>query len=86
MQYLNRLKEATRYCEYKKKSGSKEMSIEDELILLKLIEGMHDIAYKHDILERLQLNEMNLEASIDFLQQLKLIDEFSNSKKEFGGL
>ena len=56
------------------------MFIKDELILLRLIEGMHDVAYKHKILARLQLNEMNLGASVEFLQQLELIDEFNNSK------
>ena len=31
--------------------------MEDKLILLRLIEGMYDVTYKHKILERLHLNE-----------------------------
>ena len=30
--------------------------------------------------QQLQLNEMNLEAGVEFLQQLELIEEFNNSK------
>ena len=41
---------------------------------------MYDVIYKHKILECLQLNEMNLEASEEFLQQLELIDLFTFSK------
>ena len=42
MLYLHRLKDTTRYCEFEK-LGSREMSIEDKLILLRLIEAMYDI-------------------------------------------
>ena len=31
-----------------------------------------------NFLEQLQLNGMNLEASVEFLQQLELIDKFNN--------
>ena len=50
------------------------MTKEDELLLLKLIEGMmHGTSYKHKILKRLLISKMNLDASIEFLQQLGLI-------------
>lgn len=44
------------------------MSIKDELIVLRLIRGMFDIAYKLKILERFQAHNINLEAYVDILQ------------------
>ena len=45
MQYLHRLKkEETRYCEFEK-LDSREMSVEDKLILLRIIEDMYDVTY-----------------------------------------
>ena len=34
--------------------GTSKMTTEDELIMLRLIEGMHDPAFKHKLLEMLQ--------------------------------
>ena len=48
------------------------MTTENELIFLRLIEGMLDIWYKHEILERLKISYMNLETSREFLQELEL--------------
>ena len=45
----------------------------DELILVRLIESMQDTSHKYKILEMLQIINMNLEASIAFLNQLELI-------------
>lgn len=56
---------------------SKQISIEDELIVLRLTEGMFGISYKRKIPERLQAHNRNLEACVDFLQQLELIQEFN---------
>ena len=41
------------------------------------MEGMQDTLHKHKKLKRLQLSNMNLEASIEFLQRLELIKEFN---------
>ncbi len=43
------------------------MSIEEELIQLKLIEGMFNISHRFQMLEHLRLNQMTLKASIKFI-------------------
>ena len=55
------------------------MTTEDELILLGWIKGMQDTLYKDKIIERLQISNMNFEASIEFLQ-LELFKEFNQQK------
>ncbi len=72
IRYVERLKEVSKYCEFKK-LGIKDMTTEDESILLRLIGSMQETSQKHKTLERLQISNMNLEASIEFLQQLELI-------------
>ena len=79
IQYVHRLKVASKYCEFEK-LGSEDMTTEDELILLRLIEGLYDKSHKHKIMERLQISNLNLEASIEFAQQLELIEEFNQPK------
>ena len=64
IQYVHKLKETSKY----DKLETKDRTTEDELILLRLIEGIHDKPYKHKILERLQISNMNLEVSKEFLQ------------------
>ena len=48
------------------------MTTEDELIMLHLIEGMHDTALKHKLLEMLQSVNLTVETCIEFVQQLEL--------------
>lgn len=50
------------------KFGTREMTIKDELIQLRLIEGMCDASCKHKFLEQLQFTTISLDASIDFQQ------------------
>ena len=47
------MEERARYCEFER-LGNGEMNTEDELIMLCLIDGMHDPAFKHKLLEMLQ--------------------------------
>lgn len=56
---------------------SEQMPIEDELTLLKLTERLFDTSNKRKILEWLEVHNMNLEASVKFLQQLKLFQKFN---------
>ena len=49
------------------------------------MEGIYDVTYIQ-FFERLQPSEINLEARLEFLQQLELINEFNNSKKQCGSL
>ena len=59
------------------KTGTKEVTMEDEIILFILIEGMQDSSHLRKIFERLKIT--NLKASIELLQ-LKLIEKFSQQK------
>ena len=43
------------------------------MIMLHLIEGMHDLAFKHKFLEMLQSVNLTVETCIEFVQQLELI-------------
>ena len=52
------------------------MTPEDELILLRLKEGIQGTLHKHKLLEKIQISNMSLEVSIKFLQ-LELIKEFN---------
>ena len=55
--------EPFKYCEFKK-LVPQDMTIEDKLILLRLIDGMQDTSHKHKILESLQIIHMNFKAII----------------------
>ena len=72
MQFVHRLKERARYCEFER-HGTGEMTTEDELIMLRFIEGMHDSAFKYKLLETLQSIDLTVETCIEFVQQLELI-------------
>ena len=47
------------------------MTKDDELIMLRLIEGMHDPAFKHKLFETLQSVNLTVETRIKFVQQLE---------------
>ena len=79
--YVHRLKQASRFCEFEK-LGSGTMSIHEELIQLRFIEGLHEQSQKDKMLERLQSYDMALEQCIEFVQQLELISEFKKEEKE----
>ena len=72
--YLHRLKEASRFCEFEK-LGIENITIEEELIWLHFIEGLHDVNQKNKILERLQGNNITMETCIEFKQQLEMISD-----------
>ena len=48
------------------------MATEDKLIMLRLIKGMHDPAFKHKLLEMLQSVNLTVEICIEFVKQLEL--------------
>lgn len=68
------------FCEFEK-LGMREMTVEDEFIQLKLIEGMCDALYEHKNLEQLQLSDISLSAYVDFMQQLELINKSKSNAK-----
>ena len=49
------------------------MTTEDYLVMVRLIEGTHDPALKHKLLEMLQSVNLTEETCIEFVQQLELI-------------
>ena len=55
------------------------MTIEVELIQLHFIEGLHKMEQKNKILEYLQGNNMTLESCVEFVQQLEMISDFSET-------
>ena len=58
------------------------MTIEDELIMLRLTEGMHDSAFKHKLLETLQSVNLTVETCIELVQQLELIKKYNQRPNE----
>ena len=81
VQFVHRLKERARYCEFERLSTS-EMTTEDELIMLRLIEGMHNPAFKHKLLEMLQSVNFTVETCIEFVQQLELMKNYNKKLNE----
>ena len=76
VQFVHQLKERARYCEFER-LGVGEMVTEDELIMLCLIEGMHNPAFKHNLLKMLQSINLTVETCIEFVQQLELIKKYN---------
>ena len=74
IQCVYRLKEASEDYEFRKLETKKNMTTEDELIL-RLIEGIKTHC-THKILKRLQISNLNLEVSLEFLP-LELIKEIN---------
>ena len=75
---MHRLKESSKDSEFEK-LRIKDVTTENELILLRLIEGRQDSWHKHKIVERLQISNRNLEAIIKVLQ-LESIKNFNQEK------
>ena len=58
------------------------MTTEDKLIMLRLIEGMHDPASKQKSLEMFQSVNLTVETCIEFVQQLELIKKNNQQSNE----
>ena len=65
--FVHRSKERGRYCKFER-LGTGEMTTADELIMLHLIEGMHNLAFKYKLLETLQRVNLTVEICIEFVQ------------------
>ena len=79
VQLVNRLGERVRYCEFER-LGTGEMTTDDELIMLRLIEGIHDPAFKHKLLETLRNVNLTVDTCIEFVLQLQLIKSITNNR------
>lgn len=81
VKYLHRLRSASKYCEFEK-LGTGEQTTEEELIQLRLIEGMHNSAHRYKLMEQLQLTNMPLNMCIEFIQQQELIHTYNQNKNK----
>ena len=81
IKYLHHLRNMSRYCEFEK-LGQEEQPIEEDLIQLRLNEGMCNASHRYKIMELLQIGNMSLNTYIDFIQQKELIQKYSHYKSQ----
>ena len=72
IKYLHRQRNASRYCEFEK----------EDLIQLRLIEGMYNASHRYKIMEKLQIGNMSLSTRIDLIQQQELIQKYNYDKSQ----
>lgn len=76
LNYLQRLREKAKFCEFEMLNSAKSnQSAEDELIQMRLIDGLASHYQKQRILEMIQTQEvqMTLTQCVDIIQQLEMI-------------
>ena len=78
LQYIYWLKQASRFC-LLEKLRTKEMTIEEEQVQLRLIKGLDDWAKKNKILEQLQTWDISLDLCRIFAAEL--IDQFNTTQE-----
>ena len=81
IKYLHRQRNASRYCKFEKLEQQEE-TIEEDLIQLRLIEGMYNAPHRYKIMEQLQIGNISLNSSIDFIQQQELIKKYNHCKSQ----
>ena len=79
--YAQRLRKAAQFCEFNN-LGTAEASqtSEDELLQMRLVDGLYNKQHKVKLLEFFQTsatNDMILEACVQFVQQLEIIEKFN---------
>lgn len=80
--YIHRLKDSAKYCDFDKlNSVGCSQSGEDELIQMRLIDGLCNFEHKNKILEFIQSRQesVSLVNCVEFLQQLEMISSFSRT-------
>ena len=78
--FAQRLRDAARFCEFSNLNGEhSHQTAEDDLIQTMLISGLHNSQQRIKALEHIQSSEkpVALSSSIDFIQQLELIQQYS---------
>lgn len=68
IKFLHQLRETSRYCEYEA-LRIKTKYLEEELIQLKLIDGMDNTSHNYRMLEQLQECKMSVNSCVYFIQQ-----------------
>ena len=81
IKYLHRLRNASKYCEFEK-LGQEEQTIEEDLIQLRLNEGIYNASHRYKIMEQLQIGNTSLNTHIDFIQQQELIQKYNHDKSQ----
>lgn len=90
--YVHRLRDKAKFCEFDKlNSRESKQSAEDELLQMRLIDGLASTEHKQKVLQLIQTQTtaLTLNNCIDFIQQLELIDKFNapetiNTSKQTG--
>ena len=74
--YAERLRQTARFCEFDK-LGTEGQSIEDNLVQMRVIDGLFRAEQRVKTLEFLQSGSPKLSACVDFVRQLEMIGNFS---------
>ena len=80
IKYLHQLRNASRY--KFETLGQEEKTVEEDLIQLRLIEGMNNALHRYKIMEQLQIGNMFWNTCIDFIQQQELIQKYNHFKSQ----
>jgi hypothetical protein len=83
--FAQRLRNAARFCEFSEFNREEShQTAEDELIQTMLISGLHSSQQRSKMLEYIQSSagSVALSASVEFLQQLELIQQFSGADEQ----
>ena len=78
--YLQRLRTAARFCDFEK-IGQKGQSAEDDLVQMRLIDGLENSEQRTKALENFQTEEPKLSSCVNFIQQLEMISQFLPATK-----
>ena len=81
IKYLHSQRNASRYCEFEK-LRQEEQTIEEDLIQLRITEGMYNASQWYKITEQLQIGNVSLNTCIDCIQQQELILKSNNYKSQ----
>jgi hypothetical protein len=82
-EYLQRLRTGARYCEFQKLGCTEAIqSAEDDLIMMRFIDGLINPQYKLKLMEQIQIidGSMDLTKCSQFVQQMEIIHDFNSDK------
>ena len=83
--YTQRLREAAKFCEFDKlNSADARQTAEDELIQMRLVDGIHNSSHRVKLLEYMQAADTtpSLDNCVQFAQQLELIQRFKGDDRD----
>ena len=84
LSYLHRLREKAQFCEFDMLNSDKSIqSAENDLIQMRLIDGLANKSHRSKIMEMVQTgtSTMSLSKCVDVIQQLEMIDKSGESPK-----